>query len=69
MKVSVSELKANIGKLIEIAETQDIYITKNGRQVAKLVSTKINKVEAMKSAFGVIPKNVSLDEAKSERLS
>jgi prevent-host-death family protein len=68
MKVSISELKNNIGKLIEIAETQNIYITKNGKQVAKLVSTKVNKVDSMKSVFGAIPKNTSLDESKSERL-
>lgn len=34
MQVSVSELKANVGKYIDLAEMQDIFITKNGKQVA-----------------------------------
>ena len=68
MQISVSELKTNVGKYIDLAETQDIFITKNGKQVAKIVSTKIDKVAAMKSIFGVIPSDVDLNKAKAERL-
>lgn len=68
MQVSVSELKTNIGKYVDMAEKQDIFITKNGKQVAKLVSTKIDKVAAMKSIFGIIPPDADLDEARMGRL-
>jgi len=68
MQISISELKVNVGKYINLAEKQDIFITKNGKQVAKIVSTKINKVAAMKSIFGAIPSDADLDKAKAERL-
>ena len=68
MLVSVSELKIDVGKYIDLAETQDVFITKNGEQVAKIVSTKIDKVAAMKSIFGAIPPDANLDFAKTERL-
>lgn len=68
MQVSISELKTNIGKYIDLAETQDIFITKNGKQVAKIVSTKIDKVAAMRSVFGAIPPDADLDRTKKERL-
>ena len=68
MQVSVSELKANTGKFIDLAQIQDIFITKNGKQVAKISSTKIDKVAAMKSVFGAIPSDADLDKAKEERL-
>jgi len=68
MQISVSELKVNVGKYIDMAEGQDIFITKNGKQVAKIVSTKIDKVAAMRSIFGIIPANAELDKAKAERL-
>ena len=68
MQVSVSELKTNVGKYIDLAELQDVFITKHGKQVAKIVSTKIDRVAAMKSVFGVIPSDVDLDKAKAERL-
>jgi prevent-host-death family protein len=68
MQISVSELKINVGKYIDMAETQDIFITKNGKQVAKIVSTKIDKVAAMKSIFGAIHADTDLDKAKAKRL-
>jgi len=67
MQVSVSELKTNIGKYISLSEKQDIYITKNGKHVAKIVSTKIDKVAAMKTIFGAIPPDADLHNAKAER--
>jgi len=68
MLVSVSELGIDVGKYIELSEKQDIFITKNGEQIAKIVSTKIDKVAAMKSVFGAIPPDADLDQAKAERL-
>lgn len=67
MQVSLTELKYNIGKYVGLAEKQDIFITKNGKQVAKIVSTKINKVAAMKSVFGIIPPDADIKKAKLER--
>ena len=53
MQVSVSELKTNVGKFIDLADEQDVYITKNGKQVAKIVSTRRDRVAEMKSLFGI----------------
>ena len=68
MQISVSELKLNAGKYVQMAESRDIYITKNGKQVAKLVSTKIDKVAAMESLFGVIPSDIDFEELRMERI-
>ena len=64
MQVSVSELKTNVGKFIVLAEEQDIYITKNGKQVAKIVSTKRDRAENMKSLFGVAKLPSEYDDPK-----
>ena len=53
MQVSVSELKTNVGKYIGLADMHDVYITKNGKQVAKIVSTRRDRVADMKSLFGL----------------
>ena len=68
MQVSVSELKMNTGKYVALAKEQDIFITKNGKHVAVLTSVRGDKIAAAKSLFGVLPSNVDLDEARSERL-
>ena len=53
MQVSVSELKTNVGKFIDLADIQDVYVTKNGKQVAKIVSTRRDRVAEIKSLFGI----------------
>lgn len=53
MQISVSELKINIGKYIDMAEAQDIFITKNGKQVAKIVSTRRDPIKEVQSLFGI----------------
>ena len=68
MQISVSELKTNVGKYIDLADTQDIYITKNGKPAARLTSAKIDRVALMESLFGIIPSNIDFDEFKLERI-
>jgi prevent-host-death family protein len=53
MQVSVSELKINVGKYIDLSNTQDVFVTKNGKQVAKIVSTRRDRAAEMKSLFGI----------------
>ena len=53
MQVSVSELKTNVGKFIDLADIQDVYVTKNGKQVAKIVSTRRDRAAEIKSLFGI----------------
>lgn len=45
-QISVSELKVNAGKYVSMAQEQDIFITKNGKVVAKLVTAKPDKKTA-----------------------
>jgi len=68
MLVSLSELKTNPGKYVALADEQDIYITKNGKKVAKLTSARPNKPASAKALFGILPGNVDLDAAREERL-
>jgi len=53
MRIALSELKTNVGKYIDLAEKEDIYITRNGKQVAKIVGTNRDRVADMKSLFGI----------------
>ena len=54
MVITATELKSSIGKYLSHVEDQDVYITRNSKTVAKLSSTKQNKVEAAKALFGII---------------
>jgi len=68
MSITATELKMNLGKYLLMAETEDIYITRNGKIVAKLTNPNQNRVDMAKSLFGVIPADITLEEARKERL-
>lgn len=67
-QISVSELKTNAGKYVAMAQSQDIFITKNGKLIARLTTAKPDKVAAAKALFGILPSDVNLDEAREDRL-
>ncbi len=69
MLVSVSELKTNPGKYIDIANHEVVYITKNGKKVAELTGTNTDKVANLKRIFGILPPDVDVDKVRMERLN
>lgn len=69
MPITATEFKANLGKYLAMAETEDVYITRNGRVVARLTAPYKNRMELAESLFGVIPADITLEEARDERLS
>ena len=60
-QISLAELKANTGKYVSMVGTQDIFITQNGRLLARLTTAKPDKVEAAKALFGLLNDSVDLD--------
>ena len=69
MSITATELKLNLGKYLRLAATEDIYITKNGTTVAKLVSPYQNKLSLVDELFGSVPDTLTLEEVREERLS
>lgn len=68
MSVTATELKNNLGKYLLLSATEDIYITKNGKIVAKLSNPHQDRVETAKSLFGILPEDADMEEARAERL-
>ena len=68
MSITATELKMNLGKYLSLSETEDIYITRNGKVVAKLTNPFQDRVDAAKSLSGVLSADITLEEAKKERL-
>lgn len=68
MSITATELKQNLGKYLLLSAQEDIYITKNGKVIAKLTNPHQNRVETAKSLFGILPKDADIDAARNERL-
>ena len=69
MSITATELKMNLSKYLMLAEKEDIYITRNGKVVAKLSNPYQDRVDMAKSLFGVLPQTMTLEQADEARLS
>lgn len=67
MLITATELKQNLGRYLMLAASEDVYITKNGKIIAKLSNPNQDRVNLAKSLFGAIPQSITLDESKKER--
>lgn len=68
MLITVKEFESNVSKYLSLVAGEDIYIARNGKNVAKLTNAHAGKVELAKSLFGILPADASLKKAKEERL-
>jgi len=77
MHVALSDLKTNVGKYVDLAETTDVIITKYGKPTAKIIrfdkepwyTKKIPAdITSIDQLFGTLPSDFDLDDVKSQRL-
>lgn len=68
MSITATELKANLGKYLLLAASEDVFITQYGKVVAKLTNPFQNRVETAESLFGILPQTMTLEEVQAERL-
>ncbi len=69
MSITATELKSNLGKYLALAINEDIFITKNGKIIAKLCSPYYDRVQTAKNLIGIIPDEMDVDDIKAERTS
>jgi prevent-host-death family protein len=78
MQIALSDLKVNVGRYVELADEQDVVITKYGKPIAKIIrydkepwyTKKIpEKVTSIEQLFGTLPSDIDLDDVKAGRLS
>ena len=68
MSITAAELKLNLQKYLLIAETEDVFITENGRIIAKLTNAFQERIDKVKALIGILPADNTAEEAKQERL-
>ena len=70
MSITATELKNNLGYYLELAATQSIFITKNGKDIAVLSSPVQEKTQSMLALKGIIPDNgMTVEDYRAERLA
>lgn len=78
MQVALSDLKVNVGKYVDLAETEDVIITKYGKPAAKIIrydkepwylKKMPDTIISVEQLFGTLPADIDLDDVKAERLT
>ena len=67
MSITATELKENLSKYLLMDEKEDIYITRNGKVVAKLTNPYQDRLSMVESLFGSVPDTLTLEQANEER--
>ena len=70
MLVTATEFKLNLGKYLELVQNGDIWVTKNGKTVAKLINPNVSSVDAISGILaGKVPAGIDRHSLREERLS
>ncbi len=69
MVVTATEFKVNFGKYLGMLATEDIFITKNGKKIAKVSNPNVSAVEAISGILaGKLPEDYDVKALREERL-
>ena len=69
MVVTATEFKVNFGKYLGLLATEDIFITKNGKTVAKVSNPNVSAVDALSGILaGKLPEDCDAKALREERL-
>ena len=70
MLVTATEFKLNLGKYLELVQNEDIWVTKNGKTVAKLINPNVSSVDAISGILaGKVPAGIDRHSLREVRLS
>ena len=69
MIVTATEFKTNFGKYLDMVTKEDIFITRNGKTIAKVVNPQVSAVDSLRGMLKNVPSDLDLDSLREERLS
>ena len=71
MQITATELKLNLGKYLSLVSLEDIWITRNGKTVAKLINPNVSAVDSISGILkGKVDESIdrhSLNDERAER--
>ena len=68
MVVTATEFKANFGKYLDLITEEDVFITRNGKTVAKVVNPQVSAVDSLRGMLSGISSDIDMDSLREERL-
>ncbi len=70
MQITATEFKLNLGKYLDLVEMEDIWITRNGKMIARMVNPNVPSVDAISGVLaGKVSADMNRHSLREERLS
>ena len=69
MIVTATEFKTNFGKYLDMVTKEDIFITRNGKTIAKVINPQVSAVDSLRGMLKNVPSDLDLDSLREARLS
>jgi antitoxin (DNA-binding transcriptional repressor) of toxin-antitoxin stability system len=70
MVVTATEFKTNFGKYLDLLPKEDIFITRNGKTIAKVVNPHVSAVDSISGLLaGKVPDDLEQKSIREERIS
>ena len=69
MIVTATEFKTNFGKYLDMVTKEDIFITRNGKTIAKVINPQVSAVDSLRGMLKNVPPDIDMDSLREERLS
>ena len=69
MIVTATEFKTNFCKYLDMLTKEDIFITRNGKTIAKVINPQVSAVDSLRGMLKNVPSDIDMDSLREERLS
>ena len=69
MIVTATEFKTNFGKYLDMLAKEDIFITRNGKTIAKVINPQVSAVDSLRGMLKNVSSDIDMDSLREERLS
>ena len=69
MIVTATEFKTNFGKYLDMLTKEDIFSTRNGKTIAKVINPQVSAVDSLRGMLKNVPSDIDMDSLREERLS
>ena len=67
--MTATEFKTNFGKYLDMLTKEDIFITRNGKTIAKVINPQVSAVDSLRGMLKNVPSDIDMDSLREERLS
>ena len=70
MQITATELKLNLGKYLDLVNHEDVWITRNGKMIAKLINPNVSSVDYISGVLaGKVSEDIDRHSMREERLT